>query len=133
MASLCDIQIRHGVDLGTGYKYNQACTTFVHYIAKDKRDYLNSVLAKSEFFSIKADGSTDSGNMEEVLVLFVVRYFDCVDNDGKVHVRSKLFAVRQPKGVDAKSLYDCLVSAIDDVEAGKTSLWVSVVMVLMST
>ncbi len=113
MASLCDLEIRHGVDLGTGYKNNQACATFVHYIAKEQRDHVQSVLAKSKFFSIQADGSTDSGNVEDEL--YVVLYFDSSGSDGKVHVRSKLFAVRQPKGCNAKSLFDSLVTAMDYV------------------
>ena len=114
MTSLCEIEIRHGVDLGTGYKNNQACASFVHYIAKEQRDQLRSVLAKSRFFSIQGDGSTDSGNVEDEL--FVVLYFDPSRSDGRVHVRSKLLAVRQPKGGDAKSLFDCLVSALEYVE-----------------
>ncbi len=68
-------------------------------------------LAKSKFFSIQADGSTDSGNVEEEL--YVVLYFDSSGSDGKVHVRSKLFAVRQLK---AKSLFDNLVTAMEYVD-----------------
>ena len=66
------------------------------------------------FFSIQADGSTDSGNIEEEL--FVALYFDSSGSNGKVHVRRKLLAVRQPHGGDAKSLYDCLVAAMEYVE-----------------
>ncbi len=104
---------RLGVDLGTGYKNNQACATFVHYIAKEQRDHVQSVLAKSKFFSIQADGRTDSGNVEDEL--YVVLYFDSSGSNGKVHVRSKLFAVRQPKGCNAKSLFDSQVTAMDYV------------------
>ena len=31
MSALCQLEERHGVDLGVGYKDNQACTTFVDY------------------------------------------------------------------------------------------------------
>ena len=34
MASFCDMEVRHGVDLGSGYKNNQACSTFVHYYSQ---------------------------------------------------------------------------------------------------
>ena len=33
MKPLCELEERHGVELGQGYKNNQACATFVKYIA----------------------------------------------------------------------------------------------------
>ena len=40
MAPLCQLEICHGVDLGQGYKNDQACATFVEYIAREQRDIL---------------------------------------------------------------------------------------------
>ena len=37
MASLCELEEKHGVGLGTGYKNDQACANFVHYIAEDQK------------------------------------------------------------------------------------------------
>ena len=33
MAALCELQERHGVDLGSGCKNEKACATFVDYIS----------------------------------------------------------------------------------------------------
>ena len=41
MSSLCELEERRGVDLGSGYKNNQACTTFLEYVAQDFREQLN--------------------------------------------------------------------------------------------
>ena len=59
MAALCELEVCHGVDLGTGYKNDQACATFIEYIAREQRDILVKQLDKAKFYSIQADGSTD--------------------------------------------------------------------------
>ena len=83
MSALCQLEEKHGVDLGAGYKNNQACATFVDYIAQAQREVLLSRLAKAKFFSIQADSSADSGNIEDKL--FLVQYFNPHGDDGKVH------------------------------------------------
>ena len=113
MASLCELETRHEVDLGSGYKNDQACATFMSYIAKEQRDQLRSVLENVKFFSIQADGSTDAGIVEDEL--FTVLYLDRSGSDGNVHVRSKLFAVRQPKSGDAEGLFRCFEAAMSYV------------------
>ena len=40
MSTLCELQEKHGVDLGSGYKNNIACTEFVHYIGMALREEL---------------------------------------------------------------------------------------------
>ena len=114
MAPLCELQAQHGVQLGTGYKNNQACSVFVEYIAKEQRIMLREQLKMAKFFSIQADGSTDCANKEEEL--FLVLYFDPYSDDGKVHVRSKFFAVRQPKNGTAAGLYESYTRAFDHME-----------------
>ena len=85
MGPLCELQGRHGVDVGSNYTNNQSCTTFVEFIALEQRDLLKNLLER-KFFSIQCDGSTDSGNMEEEL--FLVMYLDTHADDGKVHIRN---------------------------------------------
>ena len=113
MAPLCALEERHGVDLGSGYKNDQACAEFVKYIAQEWRALLNSTLSKAKFFSIQGDGSTDSGNIEEEL--FLVLYFDPRAEDGKVHVRDKFLSVRQPKRANAEGLFECFGRALGHV------------------
>ena len=38
MSALCELEEKHGVDLGAGYKNNQACAVFVDYIIKYMSD-----------------------------------------------------------------------------------------------
>ena len=67
MASLCELESRHEVELGTGYKNDQACAMFVSYIAKEQRLQLKADIQSAKFFSIQADSSTYSGNIEDEL------------------------------------------------------------------
>ena len=122
MPSLCKLQVKHGVVLGTGYKNNQACSVFTEYIAKEQRILLNQKLKNVHYFSIQADGSTDCANKEEEL--YLVLYFDPYTDDGKVHIRSKFFAVRQPKDGTAAGLYESFTRALHymDVKDWKDKL-----------
>lgn len=67
MKPLCELQERHGVALGQGYKNNQACMTFAEYIAVEQRQALVEALLLAKFYSVQADGSTDCGNIEDEL------------------------------------------------------------------
>jgi hypothetical protein len=71
MDPLCQLEERHDVNLGTGYKNNQACTQFVEFIAKLKQQNLVEVLSKAHFFSLQADGSTDCATVEEEMYLWL--------------------------------------------------------------
>lgn len=95
MSTLCELEERHGVDLGSGYKNNIACTEFVHYIGMALKEELVSKLARAKFFSIQADGSTDAGRIEDEL--FMVLFLDPHSEDGIVHVRDKFLTVRCPE------------------------------------
>ena len=113
MSPLCALEEKHGVDLGSGYKNDKACATFVEYIAQEQRELLTSTLARAKFFSIQSDGSTDAGNAENEL--FLVLYLDPHAPDGEVHVRDKFLTVRQPTRCDAKGLFECFTRALDHV------------------
>ena len=60
-AGICDLEKRHGVDLGTTYMNDVACRAFIHFIAEAERQQLGDILAKAEFFSLLMDGSSDKG------------------------------------------------------------------------
>ena len=101
---------KHGVGLGTGYKNDQACATFVQYIAKDQRLQLVDILSKAKFYSTQVDGNTDSANIEEEVFLTV--YFNPHSNDGKVHIQDKFLAIRRPSRSNAKGLFECFTRAL---------------------
>ena len=54
-----------------------------------------------------------TANIEEEL--FLVVYFDPSADDGKIHVRNRLFAVRQPVRANAEGLFECFTRALDYV------------------
>ena len=85
MQSLCDLEEKHGVDLGPGYRNDHTCATFIDYIACDFQQQLAAALNQREFFSLQADSSTDTGNTDNEL--FLVLYFDPHSTDSKVRVR----------------------------------------------
>ena len=58
---LCQLEAKHGVDVGTAYRNENAGKTFCHFIAESKREDLVTKLTKANFFSILMDGSTDTG------------------------------------------------------------------------
>ena len=110
MRAICDLEERHGVDLGQGYKNNQACATFIEYIAMEQKQGLISTLSMVKFYSIQADGTTDTGNIENELFLIV--YLDYNSSDGRVRVLNKFLTVRRPMSTDAEGLFNCLQHAV---------------------
>ena len=72
MRPMCDLLEQHGVDLGTGYKNNHACATFVKYIAEKQQQSLLETLSR-------------------------VKFVECTSRwlmHGQVHVQNKFFTVR---------------------------------------
>jgi len=63
MEPLCSIEEKHGVKLGEGYRNDQACVEFVHFIAQDLQNQLIKALTTANFFSLQADSSTDAGEL----------------------------------------------------------------------
>ena len=110
MKTLCDLEERHGVDIGGSYRNDHACATFVEFIGADLRHQLRKDINKARFFSIQVDSSTDCGNIDEEL--FMVLFFDGLSEDGKVIVRDKFFAVRQLCHGTGQGLYDCFKQAM---------------------
>ena len=110
MQPLCDLEEKHGVDLGPGYRNDHACATFIEYIARDFQQQLVAALNQCKFFSLQADSSTDTGNTENEL--FLVLYFDPHSADGKVYVRDRYFAVRELGSGTAPGLLECLERAL---------------------
>lgn len=73
MSAICELQQKHGVNLGHSYMSRQACTTFVEYIALALRQQLADLLGNAKFFSVQADGSTDAANIEEEVFILILK------------------------------------------------------------
>ena len=112
---MCQLEEINGVDLRTGYKNDQACATFVQFIAREHQISLKLALtSKSKFFSLQADASTDAGNVE--VELFLSLRFDPYSDDGMVHVRHTIFCTRYLKSETGEGLFECLQTAIKYME-----------------
>ena len=113
MGPLCELEERHGVDLGQGYKNNLACAEFIDFIALEQQQNLAKSLSKARFFSLQADSSTDSGNVEDEV--FLVVFCDLYSPNGKVGVTSQFLTVRRPNSCTAQGLFTCLQAALSYV------------------
>ena len=71
-------------------------------------------MGKCKFFAVQTDGSTDSANLEEELILAF--YFNPTSENGKVCVCGKLLSVKQPASANADGLYNCLMRGLAHVE-----------------
>ena len=122
MKPICELQERHGVNLGNGYKTDRACASFIEFIAREQQEILLTKLSGSKFFSFLADASTDAGNIE--VELFLILYFDAFASDCKVHVRSKFFASRHLGSGTGEGLFESLKTAVEyvGVDDWKTKL-----------
>ncbi len=122
MKPICELEERHGVSLGAGYKNDHACATFVQFIAQEQQEVLLDALSKTKFFSLQADASVDAGNIE--LELYLILYFDALTEDGIVHVRSKFFSARHLGSGTGEGLFESLKTAVEymDVVDRKTKM-----------
>ena len=118
MKPIYELEERHGVDLGQG---NQACASFIEFIALDQRRSLVEALSRANFYSLHADGTTDSGNIKDELFLVVYLDHHAELDNRRVHIVNKFFSVRRPSSGDAKGLFDYLKQAVKYV--GLPSDW----------
>ena len=80
---ICELEARHGINIGTGYTNDTSASTFVHYIAESQRQELVHTIQVKKFFSLLLDGSTDTGNIDNELILLV--WYDASGSDEMVH------------------------------------------------
>ena len=103
---ICELEARHGVNLGSSYLHENAGKEFVHYIAESRRQDLLSTLSKAKFFSLMMDGSTDKSNADNELLL--VLWCDTDGVNEKIHTRMSYLAIHKPQHVTAKGLFQSL-------------------------
>ena len=63
MKPLCKLEL-HTVDLGSGYKNNQACATFMEFITLEQKERLQAAFREVKVFCLQANASTGAGNVE---------------------------------------------------------------------
>ena len=68
------------------------------------------LLSQVTFFSLQADSSRDSGNVEDEV--FLVVFCDLHSPNGKIRVRSQFLTVRRLESCTAQGLFTCLQAAL---------------------
>jgi len=81
----------------------------MEYIALEQTNLLASALDKVTFFSIQADGSCDSANLEEEV--FIALHCDPYASNGELHVCCKFLSARQPTSCTAAGLFESFTRA----------------------
>ena len=113
MKPLCELEERHGVQLGQGHKNDHECSMFIEYIAREQQEKLVAALSGAHFFCIQIDSSTDAGKADDEL--FLVLYFDPRSSNGTVRVWNRFFSVRQLKCATAVGVFECFKAAMEYV------------------
>ena len=68
------LEEKHGVDIGTAYRNNKSCTTFVNSIGEELGRKLEEKINEVNFFSVFADGSEDASVAEKEAIF--VQYLE---------------------------------------------------------
>lgn len=71
-SSLCALQQKNGLKLGTQYQYDKSCREFISAIACVEKDRIRSGIKEARFMAVMGDGSTDISITEQEGVF--VRY-----------------------------------------------------------
>ena len=112
MKPICELEERHGVDLGAEYKNDDACATFISFIANEQQAILLNFLSKSHFFSLQSQcwcWKRGAGVIFDHL-------FDAFAKDGIVHICTKLFSARHLSSGTGVGLFASLKAAVEHNE-----------------
>jgi len=107
---LCELESRHGVELGHAYRTAPSAKLFSHYIAQAQRQQFLKFLCENNFYSFLMDGSTDEGNIEQELVVILT----CVKDDATEEMKSstRFFSLASPEKANASGLVKCLSQSL---------------------
>ena len=108
--SVCELETRRGVNIGTTYTTETAAKSFTGYIAQAQRNKLVMNLQKAKFFLPLLDGSTDASNVDNELLLVV--WFDKDEFGEKVYTRSSYLCISRPLTATALGIYDVVQAAV---------------------
>ena len=108
--SICELEKKHGVDIGVAYTNEGSGRMFVHYIAETRRREIVDKINNVKFFSILLDGSTDKGNIDNEAILLI--YCDTDGHDEKVHTRTVYFKLIRPT---AEGLFDVIQRCLNSL------------------
>ena len=107
---LCELESRHGVELGHAYRTAPSASLFTHYIAQSQRQQFLKSLCENNFYSFLMDGSTDAGNVEQELVVILT----CMKDDAAEEMKSctRFLSLESPEKANASGLVKCLSQSL---------------------
>lgn len=117
--SICALEARHGVDLGTTYITATYGKQFTHYIAQSLRNDFKSCIQNVKFFSLLFDASTDAGNIENEM--FLIAWFDRCGESEMVCTRTSFLTVVRPLTVTANGLMEVFKHALNCLDINSVS------------
>ena len=97
-------------DLGSGYKNEKACATFVDFISLGQQRMLVNSLDRARFFGLQLDGSANARNVEKEV--FLVVFCGLNSKDGKVHMHNNFLTASRLGRANATGLLACLRAAV---------------------
>ena len=103
---LCELESRHGVELGHAYRTAPSASLFTHYIAQAQRQQFLKSLCENNFYSFLMDGSTDAGNVEQELVVILT----CMKDDAAEEMKSctRFLSLESLEKANTSGLVKCL-------------------------
>ena len=117
--SICALEARHGVDLGTNYVTAAYGKQFTHYIAQSLRNNFKSCIQNVKFFSLLFDASTDAANIENEM--FLIAWFDRCGENEMVCTRTSFLTVVRPLAVTANGLMEVFKHALSCLDINSVS------------
>lgn len=115
--TFCALQNLNGADLGETYTARSACTEFLHHISDILKEETGVKLRESNFISVMADGGTDFGILEEVLVY--VCYLDW--KLGKPV--SEYLAIQEPKSGCGSDILEAISTCVSQTTGMADREW----------
>ena len=110
---ILELEMRHEVDIGPAYQSDTSCQLFTHYIAQSQRESFVKYLSSKRFFSFMMDGTTDSGNLEDELI--VVLFCQKDDACGEIKSCTRYLTVVNPEKANTEGLAKCLGESLKRV------------------
>ena len=98
--------------VGKNYTTETSARSFTDFIAQAQRKKLGIALQQAKFFSILLDGSTDSKNIKNELLLVVWFDKDGQANGERVVIKTCYLKITRPSTGNAKGIFDVLQTAL---------------------
>ena len=111
--AICELEVHHGVNLGSAYKTESAAKTFTHYVAESEQQKLLDTVQSAKFFSLLMDGSRDVGNIDNEL--FLVVWFDKEGMGEQVFTHSSYLSIKKTSSLSAQGLFQVLADVLQSL------------------